>query len=258
MRASIKNILKYRPTFVMIGLFNIVTFHYAIFRLFSFLYNSSERLTGVSLPEALFINSALILFFSLPHSLLLNAKYKTQFLKYIPQPLYSTFYSLHACLAIILMDNFWASFPGHLYLLNGSAKYLFNGLYVVSWLYMLWAMISTGLFRQSGIEQWYLALKGKSIKNNLAQHGAYQYCRHPIYAAFLAMMWTTPNMSYDHLFLSVTWSIYIFVGMMLKERRLMRNKGYQRYMQVTPALPLLPKILDYYRNKISTPEQAVS
>lgn len=245
---ALKNLLKTKPTFIAIGLFNVALFHYAIWRLFWFLYDSSSRQSFTSWPEAIVTNLALILFFSVPHSLLLNPKVKKFFFQGMPASLYSTFYSIHSCIAIVLMDTYWMDFAGSntLYRLTGDTGLLFHVLYGASWLFMLWAMISTGMFRQSGIEEWYLALKGKKIKNSLATHGAYAFCRHPIYAAFIAMIWTTPNMTYDHLFLTLGWTFYILWGAGQKEKRLMRNKAYQRYANDVMAFPFINKMFDNF------------
>lgn len=248
MAQKLKGLLKTRPLFVGLGLVNIALFHFAIWRLLWFLYDSSGRQVFTSWQTALAINTGLILFFSVPHSLLLNAKVKKFFFKGMPASLYSTFYSLHSCIAIVLLDSYWMDFGDHLYLYNLQGQYLwiFRSLYGLSWLFMLWAMISTGLFRQSGIEEWYLAIRGKKIKNSLATHGAYAFCRHPIYAAFIAMIWTSPIMTYDHLFLSVGWTIYILWGAGQKEKRLMRNKSYRRYADDVMAFPFISKMFDNF------------
>lgn len=247
---TLKSFLNKKPSFIALGVLNILLFHYAIFRLFIFLYDSSGRQTLESLPQGLSINTLLILFFSAPHSLLLNSKIKATFLKFIPNALYSTFYSLHSCIAIVLMDLYWVDFGGSLYNLTGSQEIFFNVLYILSWLFMLWAMISTGLFRQSGIEEWYLSLRGKKIKYSLGQNGAYTLCRHPIYAAFIAMIWTTPHMTYDHLFLTILWSIYIFWGAGQKEKRLMRNRSYKSYAEQVTAFPFIGKVVDNFFTQI--------
>ena len=105
---------------------------------------------------------------------------------------------------------------------------------------MFWSMVETGLFRQSGIEEWWRALTHKKMKQGLLKNGPYQICRHPIYASFLGMIWFTPNMSLDRLFLAISWSVYIFIGAYLKEKRLMKNKGYRDYAATVPAFPLMP------------------
>lgn len=239
-----KRFLSKKPIFLITGLINFGLFHFAIFRLFVFLYDSSNRQTIESIWLSILINFVLLMFFTIPHSLLLESKVKEKILRYVPNRLYSTFYSLHACIGIILLDSFWVDMGGSIYQLHGDVKHLFDVLYVFSWLFMFYAMVSTGLFRQSGIEEWFKALKGKPMKYDIKTHGAYSLCRHPIYAAFIAMIWTTPNLTFDHLFLSVIWTVYILWGAGQKERRLIRNKSYQDYARNVVAFPFLNKFLD--------------
>ncbi len=144
------------------------------------------------------------------------------------------------------MDNYWVDMRPNLLPLPQWAQLIVMALYVLSWLFMFWSMFATGLFRQSGIEQWWLGLRGKQIKHELLQSGPYKLCRHPIYASFLGMIWFTPNMSIDRLYLSLFWSAYILLGASLKERRLRRNKKYQNYSQKVPAFPFVPKKWDNF------------
>jgi protein-S-isoprenylcysteine O-methyltransferase Ste14 len=105
-------------------------------------------------------------------------------------------------------------------------------------------MISTGLFRQSGIEAWWNAVQDRPQNNKLPIIGAYQLCRHPIYASFIAMIWTTPHMTMNHLMITAIWSVYILYGAYKKDQRLKRNKFYQEYMSKIVAFPFLPKTID--------------
>ncbi|MCF8060764.1 MAG: hypothetical protein K9K67_15785 [Bacteriovoracaceae bacterium] len=249
-QSKVKEFLAKKYNFILIGIINILLFHFAILRLFFFLYDSSGRQTYSSLGLTLLVDVGLILFFCAPHSFLLSSGIKTKLLKSIPGPLYATFYSLHACLGIILLDKYWGNFGVEYYRYEFSFEYsramLIQLPYVLSWVFMFWAMLSTGLFKQSGIEEWYKSLKGIGFKNRLVSGGAYSICRHPIYAAFLAMIWTAPNMTGDHLLLSFSWSFYIFWGAGQKERRLMRNKNYQRYATEVTAFPFVGQFVDNF------------
>lgn len=241
-----KDLLEKRPFFVLLGVSNFFLFHYSIYRLWFFLYDTRGRVQSESLGQSILVNTLLILFFTVPHSLLLQSKIKTKILKIIPSALYGTFYSIHACLAIDLLDNYWIQMRESFFVLSSELKLITQIFYASSWLFMLYAMISTGLFRQSGIEQWWKALKGEKYKPTLSMDGAYSFCRHPIYAAFLGMIWFSPFMNVGHLYLSISWTVYILVGMRLKEKRLMRNKKYQNYAKQVPAFPLLPKLIDNF------------
>ncbi len=232
-----------RPLYFLIGLLNVFIFHYAIWRLWFFLYDSAGR-NEASPIIGILINSLLLIFFSIPHSYFLTTRFKKWLFQYIPQDSFGVFYSLHASVGIILMDRYWVSFGGDFYHIEGPLRMISQVLFALSWVFMGWAMISTGPLRQSGIEQWLLGLQNKTIKLDIKKDGAYALCRHPIYASFLAMIWTTPNMSIGHLFLSISWTIYIIYGAGLKEKRLMKNKGYHSYAMTTPSFPFLPTSID--------------
>jgi len=243
--------LSTKPVYLLIGIINIIIFHYSIIRLFIFLYQTPQVIGKADFLGALFVDTLLLLFFCIPHSLLLHAKAKQLFYQYIPKSLYPTIYSLHASIGIILMEKYWMSFGMDFYSLSGSAKLVMNGCYIFAWIFMFWSMWTTGLFSQNGIKEWWLGLRGKNLKGTLLTHGAYGLCRHPIYASFMAMIWFTPNMTYDHLFLSIAWTAYILIGAAFKERRLSRNKLYQKYSHEVPAFPFIPLSWDaFFTRKI--------
>jgi methanethiol S-methyltransferase len=243
---NLKEHMERKSVFVTIGLFNVVFFHYSIMRLWFFLLNSSNRLILDTPYWGWAINTVLIVFFSVPHSLLLNSNVKKSLLNFIPNKLYSTTYSIHACIAITLMDTFWVDSGISIFHLPRNLESIIFVLYTLSWLFMFWSMIATGLFRQSGIEEWWKALRNENTKNPLPKNGPYKICRHPIYASFLGMIWFTPYMSIERLYLSLAWTIYILIGASLKERRLRKNKDYQVYSQNVPAFPFIPKGWDNF------------
>jgi protein-S-isoprenylcysteine O-methyltransferase Ste14 len=250
MQEQIKQVLGRKIIFIAMGLLNIVAFHYSIYRLWHFLFDSSGRLIVENKFSAYFVNLLLILFFSVPHSLLLSSTWKKKLLKYIPQGLYPSIYSLHASIGIILMDQFWVSSSTNMINFGVTGYKIISIFYLFSWIFMFWSMLATGLFRQSGIEQWWKSLNQKKIDQGLSFSGPYQFCRHPIYASFLGMIWFTPNMTSDRLFLAISWTLYIFVGASLKEKRLRRNKIYLDYAKSVPSFPFIPMKWDNYLTSI--------
>ena len=63
--------------------------------------------------------------------------------------------------------------------------------------------------------------------------------RHPAYLSFLGLIWFTPVMTTDRSILTAVWTVYVFVGSYLKNRRLVSYLGepYRRYMAEVPGYP---------------------
>lgn len=68
--------------------------------------------------------------------------------------------------------------------------------------------------------------------------GLYRWVRHPLYTAGLVFIWLTPVMTANLLAMNVGLTIYIIVGAILEERKLLREFGqaYMAYCESTPML----------------------
>jgi len=66
--------------------------------------------------------------------------------------------------------------------------------------------------------------------------GLYQWVRHPLYTAGLVFIWLTPVMTWNVLALNIGLSLYLFIGALFEERKLLREFGqeYQNYQKCTP------------------------
>jgi len=79
-------------------------------------------------------------------------------------------------------------------------------------------------------------------RRGFAERGAYRFLRHPVYLSFLGLIWFTPRMTLDHALLTGIWTVYIFLGSWLKDRRLTFYLGdkYRSYAAAVPGYPLVP------------------
>jgi len=68
--------------------------------------------------------------------------------------------------------------------------------------------------------------------------GLYRWVRHPIYTAGLVFIWLTPVMTANLLAMNAGLTIYIVVGALFEERKLLREFGqaYIDYRRRTPML----------------------
>lgn len=72
----------------------------------------------------------------------------------------------------------------------------------------------------------------------LATAGFYRYTRHPLYFFGLVILWLTPVMTWNVLAFSLGATVYILVGALIEERKLLVEFGqpYAEYQQRTPFL----------------------
>lgn len=106
---------------------------------------------------------------------------------------------------------------------------------------------STDLWAFAGLRQAAAYLRGERLPlpvEPLQQGGMYRYVRHPLYFFSLLLIWANPRMSLNMLLVNSLLTLYILVGSVVEERRLLRIYGaqYRAYQQsVSWLLPLPPR-----------------
>jgi len=78
----------------------------------------------------------------------------------------------------------------------------------------------------------------KPVPQSLNKSGLYKYVRHPLYSAGLVLLWCSPIMTTNSLIVSICLSIYIVVGAIYEERKLIIEYGdiYEEYRRKVPML----------------------
>jgi protein-S-isoprenylcysteine O-methyltransferase Ste14 len=108
---------------------------------------------------------------------------------------------------------------------------LVQGLAVLA---LLVGVVQTGLWSFIGLEQ--LLGSPQRQSSQLVVGGLYRWVRHPLYTAGLVFIWLTPVMTWNVLALIIGLSLYLYIGALFEERKLLREYGevYQYYQQRTP------------------------
>lgn len=72
----------------------------------------------------------------------------------------------------------------------------------------------------------------------LITKGLYQFVRHPLYTFGLSVLWLSPKISLNSFVVYTALTVYVLVGIIFEERKLLREFGqdYANYRSITPML----------------------
>jgi len=149
--------------------------------------------------------------------------------------LYRLVYNAFSVISLMPVLLLWRSLPDRvLYAAAPPWSYLMVAGQAASLLMLFLAFLQTGPLSFVGITQ---AL-GLETSSHLVTTGFYGLVRHPLYLFGMLLLWLTPSMSMNQFVISVVLTIYLFVGAILEERRLVRELGvvYEEYMRRIPMI----------------------
>ncbi|MFM8477932.1 MAG: hypothetical protein ACKOEO_19280 [Planctomycetaceae bacterium] len=197
---------------------------------------------GVAAPDAAWITTDLLLAlqFAVPHSVLLHPWFRSLFKRRFPAELHGAFFCLWTCLSLLLLFGCWRSSAGVLWELEGLPATVMVSCFHGSWAALLYSISLTGLGYQTGLTQWSHWYRGvPAARREFQARSLYRLLRHPVYLSFLGLIWFTPVMTFDHAVLTGVWTIYIFIGSILKDERLRYYLGesYAGYMSQVAGYP---------------------
>jgi len=132
-------------------------------------------------------------------------------------------------LLIVLRDNQLYSIPKPWVVFPLLAQFL-------SLLFLVIGLKQTGALEFLGLHVFMGAIEPKP--QSLNKSGLYKYVRHPLYSAGLILLWCSPVMTTNSLIVSICLSIYIVVGAIFEERKLVIEYGdiYRDYRRKVPML----------------------
>jgi protein-S-isoprenylcysteine O-methyltransferase Ste14 len=159
--------------------------------------------------------------FSIAHSALLHPRVRRRLGRLISAGFYGSFYCVATCLGLLLAIGCWQKSPAAVWDLTGAPRIAVLASYGASWIALVYSLSLTGLGYQTGLTQWRYWLRSQPLPTRqFAPRGAYNWLRHPGYLSFLGVIWFTPTMSVDRAILTSLWTLYVFVGSVLKDRRM--------------------------------------
>lgn len=231
-----------RAAGVAFGLATQALFIVTVWGLFWYLYGSNIIAPRHS-SHWLAIDLALALQFAVAHSWLLLPATRARIGKCLPSTLFGSLFCVATCAGLWLIFGFWQSSGRELWELHGAASLAMRVAFFASWGGLFYSLSLSGFGYQTGWTQWQYWLRREKLpRRGLVDRGAYRWLRHPAYLSFLGLVWFTPHMTVDHAVLTGVWTLYIFVGSVLKDRRLAFYLGeeYHDYASRVPGYPGMP------------------
>jgi methanethiol S-methyltransferase len=178
---------------------------------------------GVSIA----IDLGLVALFAVPHSLMARAWFKDVLERVVPRAVERSTYVLVASASLGVLLWLWHPVLVNVWRVEAAAVRLgLSGVSGIGALLVVYSSFLTDHFDLFGLRQVWLYARGRPYTPvPFRERGLYRVVRHPMMVGILLWFWATPTMSVGHLVFAGGMSLYIFVGVALEERDLVRHLG---------------------------------
>ena len=172
------------------------------------------------------------------HSLLASSGVKNFLRRFLGNrfmKFYRLLYNVFAVVSIAPVLYLMISLPDQtLYQVPTPWNYFMLAGQGLSVLFLFVAVLQTDLLSFAGLRQ----LIQEEKPGNLVTSGLYRSVRHPLYTFSLLILWLSPSMSMNSFLVYSALTIYILIGIVFEERKLLREFGqaYAEYRSSTPML----------------------
>lgn len=190
-----------------------------------------EAEPGAGIAGAVAWNVALFSAFALHHSVLARTGLKRRVAAVVGPALERSTYVWIASLLFIGVYAAWRPVPGVLWTVAPPASVLMIGIQIFSGVMTLRAAARIDPLHLAGVRQVMPARPTEGA--DLSASGGYAFVRHPIYLAWLLLVWPSPVMTGTRLTFAAISTLYLVIAIPLEERDLARTFGpaYEDYRQ---------------------------
>lgn len=206
---------------------------------------SMDRGPDASLAVALPIDLGLLALFGVQHSGMARPGFKRWWTQWMPLVMERSSYVLCSSLALALLCWQWQPLPAELWAANSATIALSFLTAGMGGLLLLTASWQLDHFDLVGLRQvWCFALGRPCEPPRFRTPWLYRRVRHPLMLGALLLLWATPALTVGRLVFNLGMTLYVFIGIQLEERGLLREFGadYAAYRQRVPMLlPALGK-----------------
>ena len=165
-------------------------------------------------------NTVLFTVFALHHSLFARAAIKQWIASAIPPWLERSAYVWISSGLFLLVCLTWQPVAGEAWRVDGSLATLLTGIQMVGIALTLAASRRLDILSLAGVRQAWASSPRTSAPESLVETGLYRLVRHPIYFAWVLMVWPTPAMTGTRLCFAILSTLYLAVAIPFEERTL--------------------------------------
>jgi len=178
------------------------------------------------------------------HSLLASVTVKQWVASHYPGSMPYYRLSFNGLAVILLLLPVWYMFTHqteYLWQWHGLMWWLMNGLAMVALLLFIWSLSFYDTSEFLGTRQIKMRITAVHDQETMHISPLHRFVRHPWYTLGLVVLWTR-NMDLMLLVSAITISLYLIIGSMLEEKKLVAYHGkvYERYRRKVPGLIPLP------------------
>lgn len=200
----------------------LLFFGWSYFGPFGLIAADAPRLRPLTVDVLLF--SA----FALHHSVLARTGAKTIVTRVVSPALERATYVWVASLMFIAVCALWQPVPGILWRAGGGSAWVLRALSLFGAWLTLQSAVMLDMFELAGTRGF---MAPRSDTAELKTHGPYRLVRHPIYLAWLFLVWTPTTMNGTRLVFAAISTMYLVIAIPWEERSLRASLGpaYENY-----------------------------
>ena len=184
---------------------------------------------GTDVARPLLVDILLFSTFALHHSLLARTGAKALMTRLVPAPLERASFVWIASMLFIVVCAFWQPVPGRLWHTSGPAAWALIALAGLGGWLTIHSAAMLDMFELAGTRPFMRPVVGAT---ELMSHGPYGLVRHPIYLAWLFLVWTPTTMTGTRLVFAGISTLYLVIAIPFEERSLHASIGpaYRTYV----------------------------